>query len=228
MKKHVRVIGVLTILIALATSAVAISVEHGNPAIAWEADLTSVAAAFPNSLVYVDHMVLAPGHNYQNGAGYLYLYQVENAGGVPIDAFSVTFDTTAPGLLGAGVLTGDDLDVASALHPAHTVGGEVEGFALASVAALLTTVDPNTVTWTFAPQAAGTETDTFFIWHLQPPVYGNAGAQDGSPPSPWASIAPGGTRVPVPNVRVPDSGTTILLLGAALTALGVVSRKLRK
>ncbi len=87
-----------------------------------------------------------------------------------------------------------------------------------------TSMDPNTVTWTFAPVASGGTSGVFFFTSLVAPTWGNAGALDSVPPSPWSSLAPGGQQVTVPGV--PDGGATVMLLGGALSAIGLLRKKL--
>ena len=77
--------------------------------------------------------------------------------------------------------------------------------------------------WTFAPVLDNGVSGVLDFTSLLSPALGNANAQDSNPPSPWASV-PGGQQVPVPTV--PDGGTTVMLLGAALSGLGLLRKKL--
>lgn len=85
---------------------------------------------------------------------------------------------------------------------------------------------PGGVTWVgFTPVDIGGTSGILSFNSLLAPVLGNATATDStSPPSPWASIFPDGQQVPVP--LVPDGGATVMLLGAALSTLGLLRRKL--
>jgi hypothetical protein len=78
----------------------------------------------------------------------------------------------------------------------------------------------------FAAVAAGASgpalgsANVLYFTSMLLPVFGNAQASDSVPPSPWSS----GQQVAIPNI--PDGGTTVLLLGAALSALGLIKRRL--
>jgi len=88
------------------------------------------------------------------------------------------------------------------------------------------TVGPTGVTWTFPPVGLGGTSALLSFKSLLPPVYGAANAADSAPPSPWSTLALGGTPVPVPGtLTVPDGGLTVALLGGSLIALQALNRK---
>jgi hypothetical protein len=132
---------------------------------------------------------------------YTYAYSVSNAVGdvvldnsgnptsTPeiVDAFSVGFDTTAPGAFIMGSQTGG-------LYDANN--GSAGLF------------------WAFAGVNPGQVNGPLSFQSDLPPTLGNANAQDRNPPSPWSSN-PNGQQVPVPGA-VPEPPTTILLALASL------------
>lgn len=79
------------------------------------------------------------------------------------------------------------------------------------------------VNWLITPVQPGFSSSLLFFTSDLAPTWGNANAQDHNPPSPWASY-PGGNPVPVPNV--PDGGATVMLLGIALSGVGLLRKKL--
>ncbi len=137
-----------------------------------------------------------------SNAVYTYTYAISNAVGdvvldnngnptlTPeiVDAFSVGFDTTQPGL--------------------YIMNSQVGGlFDLNNLSAGLF--------WAFTPVNPGTVSGPLSFQSDMPPIPGNANAQDRNPPSPWASN-PDGQEVPVPG-EVPEPSTTVLLaLASAL------------
>jgi hypothetical protein len=116
-----------------------------------------------------------------------------NANGSPtstpesVDAFSVSFNTTAPGAFVPGSQTGGVYD------SNNLVGG---------------------LFWAFDAINAGNSGPTLSFVSDEPPTLGNANAQDANPPSPWSS-APNGQQVPVPS-DVPEPATMTLLALTAL------------
>ncbi len=158
---------------------------------------------------------------------YAYLYQIENHAGASLDAYSVTIPVNAIGsVVLAGILAGDDLDLNTAFHPGHNVGNfpilatEADPFPLQALVNGTSSIDvpDHNVTWTFDPLVNGKQTETLYFLSTQPPTYGNAVAQDSIPPSPWATLAPGGAQ-PIP-VPVPEPASAALfVLGAAAIAL---------
>jgi len=82
----------------------------------------------------------------------------------------------------------------------------------------------NGLTWNlFGPVQIGGVSGILDFTSLLAPALGNANAQNQNPPSPWAST-PGGQQVPIPHI--PDGGATVMLLGAALSAMGLLRKKL--
>jgi len=114
-----------------------------------------------------------------------------------VDDFAVDFNTTEPGALLPGTITGG------------TVGYPLAGAA---------------VNWIlFSPTvAAGTNSGPLSFESLDAPTMGIASAQDANPPSPWDSF-PAGQPVPVPSV--PDCGNTFALLGGAMTVLPFIGMR---
>jgi hypothetical protein len=215
--------------------------------VAGESDLTSFIPPHTSD-VGVDWMVVDYAGGLLDGLGqpipvpvggaYLYMYQLENTSIVAVDLFTVTFPSgTVGSVIAAGGLAGDDLDAPTLLHPAHAgtvnpvddaaggpfpvLNGEEGPFVLAPLASLVTNVDAvsGNVTWTFTPLAVNRESDTLYYLSTLPPIYGDAVAQDSTPPSPWGTRAPGADKVPVP---VPEPASWLLWsigLAGALIAL---------
>jgi len=143
----------------------------------------------------------------ENGSDiYTYSYTIQNppgdvllgSGGSPtlspeiVDAFSVGFDTTAAGAYVAGSQAGGTSDQNNGV---------------------------NGLFWYFAAVNPGSSSPALTFESYLAPGLGNANAQDGNPPSPWASD-PNGQQVPVPlTLIVPDSTPTIVLLAAILLAI---------
>jgi hypothetical protein len=167
---------------------------------------------------------------------YAYYYQIQNTtaglGADGVDAFAVTIPAAAfASIVQAGNLGGDDLHQITAFHPPFNAAF----FPILATAqptlplqplGATTVLNPadNTVTWTFPPLASGASSDTLYFLSSQPPVYGNAVAQDSIPPSPWATLVPGSQPVPVPSGQnIPEPGTFVLC-GLAMVALAVVRR----
>jgi hypothetical protein len=110
-----------------------------------------------------------------------------------VDAFSVGFNTTLPG----------------AYLPFSQYGGysdQNDGV--------------NGLFWSFAAVKAGSASPVLSFQSFLPPAWGDAGAQDANPPSPWSSI-PYGQQVPVPDppTEVAEPTTAALLVLTALLLL---------
>ena len=125
------------------------------------------------------------------GGTYYYYYTVNNPAGdvnlnngspEPVDAFTVAFDTTAPGAFISGSQTGGGFDLNNG---------------------------PSGLFWAFTPVNPGTSSGVLSFQSDLPPTLGNANAQDANPPSPWSSN-PNGQQVPVP-LTVPEPGTWALV-----------------
>lgn len=169
-----------------------------NPALASVSELASVTgAAIPPSITVSWEVVGGPG-------AYTYYYNVNDPVG------EVTGLGTPE--------TIDHLNVTFLSTPANVtaVGGGLLGILNAGVG----------VDWIFGPIGPGTSSG--WLWFTSPdaPILGNANAADGTTPSPWTTVLPGGQLVPVPNV--PDGGMTLSLLGFALMGVEGLRRKLGK
>jgi hypothetical protein len=132
---------------------------------------------------------------------YTYTYTIENPAGdvllnndgsptsspEVVDAFSVLFDTTAPG-----------------------------AFVLSSQSGGLTDVNNGAVglAWSFSAINPGADSPALSFQSSLPPGEGNATALDANPPSPWRST-PGGQQVPVPGA-IPEPAPLALLAAALL------------
>lgn len=202
------------------------------PPVAGESHLTSFIIG-PLSKINVDWWVIpTTGTPFPDDA-FAYLYQIENTTTSGVDAFSITLSPgAASSLLAYGVLPGDDLDVASAYHPAHLVGGEEESLPFVPLSSVSTTINlsDDTISWTFNPMGFGEQSDTLFFVSTDPPIYGNGVAQNSIPPSPWGTLAPGADPLPIPappdSIVVPEPSSALLALLAI--AFGWRSVNLRR
>ncbi len=143
---------------------------------------------------------------------YTYTYTVHNPAGDVLmndngsltttpevfDAFSVGFNTTAPGAYLTGTQTGSPSEE----------------------------VNPTDLTWFFDPSIpAGSNSPAVTFQSDLPPVPGASDASDGSPPSPW-SVSALASTIPVPG-KVSDVMSTGVL-GVTVLMLAVVRGKGRK
>lgn len=192
-----------------------------------ESLLTSFAVGAQSAL-NVDWMVLDVTASFGFSA-YAYLYQLENTTAVNIDVFTVTMQAGAIATIFQSGSLNDDLDVAGPGHPAHDVAafpalaGEADPFGLQQLTSVLTTLNPqdNTVTWAFDPLQTTCESTLLYFISRMPPTYNLAVAHDGTPPSPWGSAAPGGQPVPVP---VPEP-SSIAAVASGVVALAALRRR---
>ena len=92
-----------------------------------------------------------------------------------VDAFSVSFDTTASG--------------------AYTTGSQSGGTSQQNNGG-------SGLFWSFAEVSPGSSSPPLSFTSANPPVLGNASASDGNPPSPWSSY-PNGQQVAVPASSAP-------------------------
>jgi hypothetical protein len=184
---------------------------------AGESLLTSFIVGAASSL-NVDWEVIPTAGTAFPGGLYAYLYQIENTSLANVDAYSVTVPVNVIGtVVGAGILAGDNLDANTLFHPGHNFGNfpilateqDPFPFQLLTGGSASIDVPDHNVTWTFNPLVAGNESETLYFLSTMPPTYGNAVAQDSIPPSPWASLAPGGAQ-PIP-VPVPEPAALVLL-----------------
>jgi hypothetical protein len=100
-----------------------------------------------------------------------------------VDAFSVGFDTTAPGAYVSGSISGGAFDQNNG---------------------------PDGLSWAFTGVNPGTSSPTLSFESDLPPAMGTANASDRNPPSPWSSV-PNGQLVPIP-APVPEPSTWALLV----------------
>jgi hypothetical protein len=72
--------------------------------------------------------------------------------------------------------------------------------------------DADGVNWVLGAVLPGSSSPTLSFFSNDAPTFGNAQAEDNSPPSPWASINNGGQTVPIPNTitTVPEPATMTL------------------
>jgi len=160
---------------------------------------------------------------------FAYLYQIENTSdqtGVNL----LTVSTSAgggSGILSAGDLRLDDLDLDTGFHVAHdasvdvALSGEEEGLRFHDVGSTAI-VDPggDNVTWHLSqPLGIGQESQTLYFVHQQGPVYGHAGVS----PLAWATTAPGSDLVPVASIPEPAS-FVLLVLGGLVMLPGIVRK----
>lgn len=242
MKKLSCFLGVLAVVFVIAGPAGAGPIPPSPSPVpsAGESDLLSATA--PPDNINVDWMVfqLGVGNAFGAPAGsYAYLYQVENtqpALGTEINSLSITIPWGTGSVISASSLAGDNLDAATLYHAGHTVVGEEEGFTFPpspAITPILATDDGFTITWTFSDLRPGYQSDTLFFLSSMPPTYGNAVAQNSSPPSPWVGVLRDesgallppedrtGDPVPIP---IPEPGT-LLLLALGLLGLGFLSER---
>jgi hypothetical protein len=111
----------------------------------------------------------------------------------------------------------DSLNVSFNTLPVGALTGEAGGS--------FNTSDANGVTWFFPAVTTGLTSGILDYTSNFAPTWGNANGADANPPSPWASD-PLGQQVPVP--IVPDSGTTVALLGLGLAGCTLAGRKLKQ
>jgi len=184
------------------------------------------AFALPSAFIRVDWQVFSPGDGPIPIAGFFeYVYQIEvttgdaDAPAQPNDvgSFTITFNPglpfTAAGFIAGNLVIGSEVNPNSAGSPALTC-----------------CVDPTStsplpagvVTWTFDLPKIGQSGQSSLLVGISPnpPSFGNAGALDGAPGSPWGTLAPGSQQVPIPGVPEPS---TMLLLATGL--VGLVIRK---
>ena len=185
----------------------------------------------PGSSVNIDWEVIPTSITAFAPGLYAYMYQIENTSLSGVDIYSVSLPNAASfnSIVTAGILSGDNIDLPSAFHPAHDVSvfpilaTEHEGFPFQPLSSVLTTLNSadDTVTWSFSPLASGSQSDTLYFLSTLPPVYGDATSQDHIPPSHWTSLGPNAQPVPVP---VPEPAAAILC-GLGLLALGLLRRR---
>ena len=176
-----------------------------------------VSVFVPTSTINIDWEVIPVAGTAFNQGLYAYLYQVENSTSSGVDIYSVSLPNNASfsSIVAAGELSGDDLDNATAFHPAHDasvfpiLATEQEGFPFQPLTNVLTSLDgnDNTVTWSFSPLNAGNQSSTLYFLSTQPPIYGDAGLQDHVNPSPWTTVGQNAQQVPVP---VPEPASAVL------------------
>jgi hypothetical protein len=196
--------------------------------VAGETALIDSFAAGNPTIGYVDWIVLNPADytdtafeglvtDVSGGAvlsQYLYLYQVES---MLNGANFFTVDAAAAYVSAAGANAGD-LDAVHNAGVFANLAGENE-VAAGLVFPNLWNTDPDNTTWVFIvpPVDSGKESDVLWITSDWAPVYNRGNLQDGQN---------GSGMVPVPKPAVPDAGSTVMLLGFAVTGLGLLARRL--
>jgi len=186
--------------------------------------------------VGIDWMVMDAAQAGLGPAGaFAYLYQIENTSNLS-EVNLLTVSTSAgsgSGILSAGDLSLDDLDLDTGFHRAHDasvdaiLSGEEEGLRFRDVGstAMIDSARDN-VTWHLSQTLKiGQESQTLYFVHRQGPVYGHAGVS----PFAWATTAPGSDQVPVPAIPEPASLALLILGGLImLPRIGGSKRQVRQ
>ena len=228
-----RVIG-LSLTLMLGVVLATVGAASALPLIEGESHLFAGAAA-PTAFIRVDWQVFAPGNaTAPLGATaglFQYVYQLEATVGnigsssTPNDigSFTITFTPGIPFLFLAESV--GNLVEGSEVNPASSPANAPLTCCVHSTSA---TLGAATATWTFVPITSippglgniPQNGQSDLLLGLSPigPGFGDAGALDGQPESPWATTNPGGERIPVPT---PEPGT-VLLLVAGLASLGTM------
>ncbi|MER3502171.1 MAG: hypothetical protein C4295_12040, partial [Candidatus Fervidibacterota bacterium] len=164
-----------------------------TPGVAGESKLANVSVA--DDFIRVDWIV-QDAEPFGFPGAFAYLYQIENTTTTRevIRSFNVVFSVSATHTLKAGVLDGDNLDLATAFHDAHNADNfsnlgaspppaETEPspgtLSPASASNYDVETSPTGVSWNISPSIPpGSQSITFFIIDLRSPMYGKAVAQD--------------------------------------------------
>ena len=168
-------------------------VEQGTAILADSLGANSGPEALPVSYaVSVDAGIYTYTYSILNPTGDVLLNNDGSPSATPeiVDAFSVSFNTTAPNAYIAGTQAGGTSDQNN------------------GVAGLF---------WSFTAVNPGTTSPVLSFESYLPPTLGNANAQDANPPSPLSSN-PNGQQVPVPSV-VPEPGIMALFFATGLVLL---------
>lgn len=206
-----------------------------TPGVAGESKLANLSVA--NDFIQVDWIVQDAAPFGFPGA-FAYLYQIENTTttGEGIRSFNVAFSVSATHTLAAGVLDGDNLDLATAFHAAHNADNfsnlgaspppaetEPSPGTLSpasagnySVAVVRTGVSWN-ITGTPSNIGPGLQSITFFIIDLRPPMYGMAVAQDSG--TQWRTgetLITGQIGDPVPVPSPEPAGVLLIAVGLGM------------
>lgn len=129
----------------------------------------------------------------QTDGSYLYLYELVNSPDAvdTVDQFHISFDTTAPGAFISGSQEGGTAEIDQG---------------------------PQGLLWQFDAVPPNDTSPVLQFQSMLPPIFGNGDAGDSAPPSPWSSLAPGGTPVAVPGA-VPEPPVAPLIMMAAILVL---------
>ncbi len=110
-------------------------------------------------------------------------------------------------------------DTTSPIKFSVTFNAILNGTSVIATSAGGTVNTGSSVNWSFAPVAPGFSSGVMSFTSLLAPTFGNAGALDSIPPSPWSSGIPGGVpvAVPVPEPTTVIAGALLLLPFGAST-----------
>ena len=172
-----------------------------------------------SKLLKVDWIVI------NSGAFYTYLYQIEDYVAPPGPAGGFDEFSVSTGLFFAASSIPASLDGAhnSVFFPnlaTETEPGTTDP-------SIPTTSLGGTATWSFpadiGPTAGGVQTITLQAFSTRFPTYGNGGAQDFAPPSPWSTLAAGSDLIPVP-IPIPEP-SFYGIIGSGLAGLLWMTRR---
>lgn len=242
----VAVVGLLSAYAVSAPLLPPLPTTPSSPGVAGESKLAELRTT-PADYIRIDWIV-QDATPFGFSGFFAYLYQIENTTGTPegIRSFNVAFGTSAQTT--AGVLDGDNLDLATAFHAAHDAltpsfsnlgppGPETEPspgtLNPSSASSYSVAISPTGVSWNINVTGGipkGNQGITFFIIDPRPPMYGVAAAQDSG--KQWATgptlsppFGPGvfGDPVPVPS---PEPSTLALLtVGVGIYCLTMIRRR---
>lgn len=166
-----------------------------------------------------------------------YYFQIENSSTTTVGALTIT--TPGPPFVAATSISAD-LDIGGIPDPlvsiinipSHDLGALETEAATSGGPWPITgnpSVGPTTTSWSFLPppygpgkMPVGYESEILVAYALVPPTYGNAGALDEIPPSPWSSFGLGGEKVPIPS---PEPASTAMLIAGLLMGTLVFKRR---
>jgi len=150
-----------------------------------------------------------------------YYYQIENSSTTNIGSFTIT--TPGPPFVAATSIYADlDLGSVDPLTgfniPPHNIGDTEDATSGGPWQITgIPSVGSTSTSWSFLPppfgpgkMPSGYESEILVAYALVPPTYGNAGALDDIPPSPWSSFGYLGEKVPIPSPE-PTSAAMIIV-----------------